>query len=596
LDCGKVGGAVPCLIVVVHEELTMRMCDVSRVKIASAGMFAMMATSLARGGEPTGLTQVWMRVFDPPAVELPISLVSGGGSFTASTPTLGQVKTTGRPLFDENTACNVTTLVTPQPTGYDITYVIHNPTSIKQDKPILFVDGHLMAEDVIEFLDHRFGCSFAEFDDSDHSGVSCIEEKYPEVLFAPVMVVRDSEKAIGFSMLYPAMEYQRHVRMTFKRDELQDVWYGVYWLHGKINANETQTYTVTVRYNQPQDWIHTLEPYRDYLWAMYGNQPDYVQDLRPVGNINLSDTAWLAADNPKGFETTLRPDLFGWQQQVTDSLEFATARAYERFMARCPSGMYQQNTQNNFPPQMSSCWNNKLKNTVDEWDRFNQADIDLYFWWGNSAKYADVWDDPQTELFDTLNSDQRKAMRKEFKGIAFGANASGFGLDAFELMAPWHALEWLENLRSLRPDTFFVAEPLCSDILLMHVPVWIESADLQAPNLLADYLVPGREMWVNLYGAEATQQRVEELVTWGATISMFNSDWSAATIMELVNAELAVNAEAHEAQSDPSGGAQDGDGGIVLSGDQKSTVESGNELEPGPAIVITPASTKSDNE
>ena len=561
-----------------------------------AALIATLVAPQAHGNGPTGATHVWQRVFEPPSVELPITLDVGGGSFSASTPTLGQVKAPGRPLFDDDTACNITTLVTPQPTGYDITYTIHNPTSVMQNLPTLYVDGHLMAEDVIEFLDHRFGCSFNVFDDSDHSGIACNEEKYPLTLFAPIMVIRDSEKAIGFSIMYPVLEYQKQVKMTFKRDELQDVWYAVYWLKGKIDANESLTYKVAVRYTLRDDWIHTLEDYRAYFWDTYGDEPTYVQDMRPVGNTNVSDVQWLAPDNPKGYEPNLRPDLFGWQQNVTASLNYAATRGFERYMARCPSGMYYENVSNNFPPQMSSCWNNKLKNTADEWQRFNQAGIELYFWWGNSAKIADQWDDPEHELFDTTNSDHRKAMRKEFKGIALPTNADGFGLDAFELMTPWGAIEWLENLRIVKPGTFFVAEPLCSDILLMHVPVWMESVHLQDPNLLADYLVPGREMWVNVYGEDANADRIAELVSWGATISMGSTDWTAPPIMEMVNAELEANA-AMLAQNGSGGGSADGDdsdGGVDIIDDGGGLAIEGNELSSGPGITIKPSGSTSD--
>jgi hypothetical protein len=71
---------------------------------------------------------------------------------------------------------------------------------------------------------------------------------------------------------------------------------------------------------------------------------------------------------------------------------------------------------------------------------------------------------------------------------------------------------------SQKNDAFLIAEAACADIMHLLVPFWIQGYDLPSPHLLADYLVPGREIWAHLAGDEITTERVQEVNAWGMTV------------------------------------------------------------------------------
>jgi hypothetical protein len=332
--------------------------------------------------------------------------------------------------------------------------------------------------------------------------------EYPRGLYSPVLVLRDKRIDIGLSLEYPVLDYRHAVRVFAARWPGDPNWTAYFDLEGQIAPGVTRQYVVTVSYSVPGEWIHTLQPYRDYFWSRYGNTPSYVQDLRPVYGASVASASFSGPDNPRGFYEPHRPDLNGWKAVVDSLLTGAVDQGYQRIMV---------NFTNNYPPQFMTEWTTPMATSTGELTRLQAAGAQLCYWWGHSTMLADQWDDPTLEHFDPAVPAQVQAMQSEW-ALAVQRGADGVGLDAFNQLDLWLSLPWLETMRSLKPNAYFVVENAGPDVLHLRTPFWVNGYDLPTPHLMADYLVPGRETWVHLAGSEITADRVQEIESWGMTV------------------------------------------------------------------------------
>lgn len=477
----------------------------------------------------------WRRSFPPPQHELPITITPDGDRFAVWTPTIGFLRDpVDLPLFLP-TECDVSTRIDPDAFGYAVTYRVRNLTEVSQELPTLQIPGNLL-DPVIDNLDHRIGSEWETFDATDGTQFSSRKAPYPLSLYSPVIVVRDHRFAVGFALLYDVMGYKHDIRTNVYRgpsgSPYADRWTARFYLDGTIEPGESRSYRLDVYYNEPEDWIYTLRSYRGFLRKAYGDV-HYRQDMRPVWMQQLGDTNRLRSNNKRGFGY-YRADLNGFTREVDAQLAYMLGAGYKRVMVRTLAGVYYQNQQNNFPPQITTEWTPPMMLTGPEWRRLGEAGIDLHFWWGRSGQVADRWEDDELEDFDPDNPAHAARMIREWQNAIF-IGAAGLGLDKFTVLPPWQALQWLDTLRSLKADAFFVAEPAAYDILHLYIPTYLTSvAVAQQPHLLADYLVPGRELWVQLEGEDNTLERALQLIANGMTVVTSSMEFGADDMMEAV--------------------------------------------------------------
>jgi hypothetical protein len=472
--------------------------------------------ALLPAGTALGQGSVWLREFAPPQ-PVTVATVPYAGSFFSWSPELGLLRYPGPgPLHHLSTSCQVTSAVTPAEGGFDIAYQVTNPYAAPLPAPTLMVPGITLVAPV-EFLSHAFGCRFISLVPQENGSICSPTGTYPDALYSPVMVLRDGDFAVSLSLQYPVLDYKQSVKMFAARWPNATDWTGYLQLQGTIPPATTRSYVVSVRYAWPDDWVHTLKAYRDYFWELYNGNPRYVQDRRPVYGASMSSESFFAPGNDRGFHPVLRPDVHGWKTTVDALINNVVDHGFERIMVWTPSGHYHANFGNNFPPQFMSGWSGPMFATASQFARIRNRGVQLCFWWGHSGRYADRWDDDALELFDPANPVHRAAMLQEWT-LATALGADGAGLDAFEELPLWTALSWMATLFQYKSDAFLVAESACADIMHLFVPFWIQGNDLQAPHLMADYLVPGREIWVHLAGGEVTPERIEEVTSWGLTV------------------------------------------------------------------------------
>lgn len=461
----------------------------------------------------------WSRTFNVPQSIGALNVTGTDHTFTVAHSQLGTLRSaTGHVLHRNAGQLLVVSNIIPKDGGFDITYTISNPTNQAHTLPDLMLTGNMLGSE-IEYLEHHFGNTFIGLSAAGTDAVYAPSRQYPRVLYSPVMIARNSQLAMGISLLYPMMEYQHQIRTRFFRPANQSDWVAIFTLEGEMPAGAQRSYTVTVRYGLKNDWIHTLRPYRDYFWSMYGQTPRYEQDLRPVYRYAVSLSEWNTADNPRGFRPWIRPDQNGWKDEVDVILDLLERSDFQRITLVTPSGTYRHHPDNNMPPQFMSAWPSAMKDTAHELNRIRDAGVEVTAWWGRSAQVADKWDDDVLEEFEPSDPTHANLMRQEMI-LAAQRGFDGVGLDFFRRMPPWKALPWLEELRAIAPNAHFVAEPACYDVLHLQTPVWVQAEHLPMPHYMADYLIPTREIWAHLRGDQLTHERAVELVKWGMTLSV----------------------------------------------------------------------------
>lgn len=486
------------------------------------------------GGEgPTH--DIWLREFAPPA-PFPVTVRIVGSDFQVESAKHGLLRsTTSEPLFDtSSTDCDVTWRLEPADEGYSIIYTVINASDSIQPLPALRIYGNNLG-DVVDFLQTETDTRFATLDASGGQSACSRIDSYPDQLYSPVIIVKNQALAMGMSLLYPVLDYQHEVRTKFYKGKAgtryEDSWFGEFRLDGSLPAGQARLYEVVVRYANVEDWIHTIAPYREYFRQHYG-EVKYRQDMRPVFGMVVGDSMWLSDDNPRGLSVN-RPDLNGWEKDIDRIVEHVTTAGYKRVMVWNPGGLYRTHTENNFPPQIMSSWSSAMRRTASEWKRLDDVGVDVMYWWGHSSKVADQWDDNVLEDFSPKNRRHRRSMLREY-GLAEARGADGLGFDAFH-MPVWEAVPWLEQLASRNPDATFVIEPAGCDILHVRYPTFVQASRLEEPHLLADYLVPGRELWVFMRPTEATMEMARGFIGWGLTVVTKSYDIDANQLQEWVD-------------------------------------------------------------
>ncbi len=378
------------------------------------------------------------------------------------------------------------------------------------------------------------------FDEINRRDFRVQNRPYPGGFYSPLGVLRNDRFAVGVSLLFDALEDRHSINVRYAApngryangpggagysigfelgnpaDGGGDVMYPAELLPG-----ETRRYRVAVRAielngtstpNGPQAWLETIEPYREHFTRLYGGVT-YSRDDRPVRAHVIAGPTAISDSNPMGFNggSSRRVDLLGWQPMIADLMQ---PRGFERTMLWSPGGLYYRNRQLNYPSRFMSqlLTTPKLQTAFDErtgLPSLAATGHEVGLWWGRSSKVMPAWDTPQFAPLD-LSEPERVELALSEMRLADRTGATIVGLDAFVIrdMPLWQQYEWIVRLRQQYPHITSVIEPMTCDILHTLAPtfavVW-RNGDrtgqpatrykVHDPHYLADYLVPGHELW-----------------------------------------------------------------------------------------------------
>jgi hypothetical protein len=416
-----------------------------------------------------------------------------------------------------------------QPTGCDIVVAATN-TGAAPAEMGHFCTGIINLGQHIEFFDFRATCEpvTQDFATAVPQGWC-----YPNDLYSPVFVVRNSTYAVGVSLQYPVMDYKHDVMMMMGagRGSLMEGEGGPGWVcdfglgrqynnvvrrWGILQPGETRTYVVSVRVTRnPQEWQTTLLPYRNYFRFKYGGVK-YQRETTPIRGTSLADVAFLSPDNPFGFQPHLRPDTNGWAP--VRAMIMGELAGWPTVVMWAPSGFYYNNSARDYPYLFTSHWDAtprlaEVYNGIDGLPSLVAAGRRFGLWWGNSAEVSFTWDSPTWENFDPDNPSHVTAAFREMDGAA-RSGATVIGLDTFmhDLCPIWKAYGWVQTLQSRYPQMKFCTETSSCDIMHTIAPTFVPGWQwypvrpgpndpiliISHPNYLADLINPGHETWGQL--------------------------------------------------------------------------------------------------
>jgi hypothetical protein len=420
--------------------------------------------------------------------------------------------------------------VVERPGGFDVIYTFVNDTN--EPLPLGSVRlGVITLGENIRL--HNFKLDGqeepADFDGNPTPGVW----SYPLKLYSPIGVIKNDDYAIGVSLLYPVLQYKHEAAwrlwspggangsgeggrgwaMEFKfsnfgwENENSMLSYP-----GVIPPGEERVYTMCVRVTRnPDDWMRTLLPYRDYFRSQYG-EVQYQRDPTPVRQL-IAAGSWATTDeNPLGMvQEDRRPDIHGWGPWADYLREVGTS--WRRAVVWKPSGVFRENISLNFPFQFTSNWMNpayNMDNAVQKLSTVPSDNFQFGLWWGRAAQVMYQWDTPH---YEGLNPNDPEHVQRGFAelDLAGAAGATIVGLDQFSHLhtAPWKLIKWLELMQERQPQIKFVTEARRPDIFHVMAPTYIkgfldaehvdsleELYQVNSPLYLADFLLPGHETWV----------------------------------------------------------------------------------------------------
>lgn len=350
---------------------------------------------------------------------------------------------------------------------------------------------------------------------------------YPNDLYSPVAILQEGDYTVGISFAYPVLDYKHHCFVQWEAAKDTNG-YGTNWqISGVLNGTgsyhpeadiqpgESRVYVMSVRVHKgdPEDWVTTLTPYRSFFQATYGGVK-YPRNPEPILGVTPASSLNLSPENPFGFGYgDCRPDLYGWGGWVAKLTDEVNGSGWTRITMKSPSGLFLNNQDANFPTQILTQMSNvpAMNNSVGLLKDFAQSYDGFGMWWGRSSTVMHNWDPTpdQTELFDPANPEHRDMLFAELD-IAGDLGLDHLGLDGFSKLDAWLGYEWLNDMSERQPGIKFCTEAMTCDFLgtVAATYVWgVRPAgdihlEVTQPHALADFLIPGHEIWAKIRGSD----------------------------------------------------------------------------------------------
>ncbi|HED52875.1 MAG TPA: hypothetical protein ENJ00_01565 [Phycisphaerales bacterium] len=424
-----------------------------------------------------------------------------------------------------------------QSMGYDIVFTFRNDSS--HDRPLgRILTGVLTLGERITYLEDIKNTTLKDTTWDRFIGTGY---RYPGSCYSPVCMLMNDEYAVGVSLLYPVLEYKHDVLVrimkaggAFKGPQESRGWIVAFDFQntttddqfttlahkGMLKPGEERSYTLVIRAirrgntatsaNGPQGWLKTLKPYGDYFRSLYGGVR-YTRHPEPVHGRELANIDAINLHNTRGMLGGLkRPDRVGFAGVVQEIIE---PNGYEREMLWACSGVNSIHRQLNFPSRFTLGWMDieKMQNATDSvaFPRIPRAGKQLGLWWGRAAEHTDRWDASTSTPLDPNNPDHFATVVQQLD-LARDAGATYIGLDNFihSKMPVWEQIPYLQRLQQMYPEMTFVTEPMSIDVVHAYAPTFtrgfrapsdaVSRSDfhrISSPHYLADYLLPGHEIW-----------------------------------------------------------------------------------------------------
>lgn len=438
-----------------------------------------------------------------------------------------------RGLFTD-TPCEVDYKIEIRPGGFDVKATVSNRTDQPQRRP----DFQLSAVNTgtkLTYLDSRtlghihpieLGSTY------EHKGKQLKRflnwrMQYPDDMYAPVVAAWNSTFAVGVALIYDpwtvrhdingfyATEFGKHfgsIRLGFGLHSPVPKWRNPP-VPPKVllESGQKAEYRFTVRFSKPDRWLDSLEPYREYFVKRFG-KVTYKRDLRPVFGEPTGLTKFVKEnENPRGYSPKARLDLVGWAPYVDLIKERAISKGYRRVMIWCPSGLYRVGA--NYPPEFMTEWPEKLVETLPVLMDLKKQGVTIGMWWGRSSQVSGGWNTGKMWERDVTKPADMKAAWDELD-LAARRKIDEIGLDAFKYVPIWHRYDYMKTMKKRYPDMFFITESADCDIMHTLAATFMTwKRQPQAP-VLADWLVPGHESWIQLYWQAVNQDNVDRIVGW----------------------------------------------------------------------------------
>ncbi len=425
----------------------------------------------------------------------------------------------GQPLLSES-ACETELDLEPQPGGFDLLLTVRNGTDEPQTRPAIHLTGINLARKTTH-LDARDLGHLHELDATGKTSMWSGRFSYPDDLYAPVLAVWDERFAIGLSLVYDVME-AKHDISTFWGAE-GGAYTGTYRVHFHLDVKEPKIpetsfvqpgawreYRLMVRFAKPEDWLDTLEPYREPFRGLYG-AVRYEADRTPIWGQPLSQGEYME-DNERGYSPTWRTDLRGWKPTVDWIFEEVLSKGYRRVMLWNPQGLYRVGS--NFPPEFMTEWSPKMVETAGELERFREAGVTLGFWWGRASQVSGGFNTGKMWVRDIRNPEDVEAGDRELR-LAENYGTDEIGLDAFGAIPLWDRYPWLLRIQEQFPSMRYITEAADCDIMHTIAPTFCTWRRQSQRAVLADWLNPGHETWIQLRWQEVTPERFQQVRDWG---------------------------------------------------------------------------------
>lgn len=414
---------------------------------------------------------------------------------------------TGRTLMSPNgfsivsdTQARTNIAISNQPGGFDLVITYTNPGSTPLPLGQINIGGIRMGQ-VVTFRDFSHDSKTVTCDHQGQSG-SFATKEYPNDTYSPVFVVSDDNFTIGTSLNYPIAEYDHKIDVTFRSpirtpNDNGRNWMISYHLPTSLPAGQTRTYTIPVRIAKGnQHWLETLKPYREYFRSLYGDV-QYTRDPHPVRGFHIAYANYLSSTNQRGFHSSnLDPSVNGFGPWASFIRSSCVASGFNRVMIWAPTGVYYTRRDDNYPCMFMTGADNipLMRNSQNLLRSIADAGIDTGYWWGYSQSVSPGgWDTGHTVVDVDNPAHLALAWREMDRAVSLGAKL--IGLDAYGQMRPAPALRYLRMLRERYPNVKFIGEVSIADIYHVYAGTFVFGHQIQGPNYLADFLLPGQETW-----------------------------------------------------------------------------------------------------
>jgi hypothetical protein len=472
------------------------------------------------------------------------------------------------PVFAPGSGLEIESTIQPQPTGFDLILSCRNPTTAPIRLRGFALSSFRLGRNV-QYRDFRFCGSVINADYLTYTPFGYV---YPNDFYSPVFVISNSRYLAGVSIQYPVLDYQHDVEIVMMSPgaDLGDFpgrgWLIEFAFGARDGADEsilprayvppgaTWTYVISVRLTTNHaEWIRTLVPYRNFFRDLYGGVR-YQRDPRPVLPVTIALVEAITPSNPAGFSwgNDRRPDVFGWRPWAT--VLSALRDDWPRMMLWGPSGVYDADRTLNYPFQFTSRWMDDPETAlatdpVEGLPPLAAAGVDFGLWWGRCGLVARRWNPTSAEL-EYFNPDDPEHVALAFQelDLAAATGATIIGLDAYgwPALPGWKRYRWMETMRARHPRFRFCTERINSDLVHLLAPTFLpgwntdgasnasELYPIQSPHYLADFIVPGHEIWIGFnyrghrqLGIAVTPELLEQdaarFASWGYVPVLFET-------------------------------------------------------------------------